>query len=489
MRLNLTLLIAAVVSLSIAISPELRGCPFCTAQSQTLSEEMRAADAVVLARLVKSGTEPDPRPDDAPGYGLADPDTALATFRIEKILRGEDRLIGVEEVEAVYFGKRDTDALFLITGIGEDRPDWTTPLPLSELALDYVQKLDGLPEKGADRLVFFQDFLRCDDPMLMQDAYDEFARAPYADVLDLKDHMKHDQLVEWIRDVELSPSRRRLFFTMLGVCGTRDDVPLLEHFLRPALEPLQLMMVMAGVSSLQVHQGLVVPPLVSMTENYERLKQQGMDALIACYLNLKGADGLPLIEELFLRDPDGDYKNAYSAIMALRFHGEETDVLPRERLLETIRLVLDNPTFADQVILDLSRWEDWSVLDRLVGMFKTSKENDYARQPIVQYLLVAAEQGGELAERATAAIQELESVDPDTVSRAEPDGVHDGGTAEEEGGRSAAGGSEFSVCSRGRPRSGGRGDHCRCCHGSQRNIQRCHHSRAVGRPGDPGCRD
>ena len=100
--------------------------------------------------------------------------------------------------------------------------------------------------------------------------------------------------------------------------------------------------------------------------------------------------------------------------MALRFHGdEETGVVPRERLLDSMRLLLDNPDFADQVILDLSRWEDWSVLDRLVEMFKTSDKNGYVRQPVVTYLTVASEQPGDVGTRATAALAELEELDPE----------------------------------------------------------------------------
>ena len=64
--------------------------------------------------------------------------------------------------------------------------------------------------------------------MLAQDAYDEFARAPYAEVHELKGHMVHDKLVEWIKSPDVNPSRRRLYLTMLGVCGGEHDLPMLE---------------------------------------------------------------------------------------------------------------------------------------------------------------------------------------------------------------------------------------------------------------------
>jgi hypothetical protein len=120
-----------------------------------------------------------------------------------------------------------------------------------------------------------------------------------------------------------------------------------------------------------------------------------------------------------LKNPDTEYTYIYSTIMALRFHGEEpSSKLPRERLLASMRLLLDNPEFADQVIPDLARWEDWSVLDRLVAMFKSSDKNGYVRQPVVTYLTVASEQPGELGERAQTALTELEQLDPEGVKQA-----------------------------------------------------------------------
>jgi hypothetical protein len=83
-----------------------------------------------------------------------------------------------------------------------------------------------------------------------------------------------------------------------------------------------------------------------------------------------------------------------------------------------MRLLLDNPDFADQVPIDLSRWNDWSVLDRLVEMYKRSDKNAYIRQPVVSYLTVASEQPGDVGKRATTALEELEKLDPDGVKQA-----------------------------------------------------------------------
>jgi hypothetical protein len=38
--------------------------------------------------------------------------------------------------------------------------------------------------------------------------------------------------------------------------------------------------------------------------------------------------------------------------------------------------MLDRPAWADQIIADLARWEDWSVMERLVQMFKDAESKD-----------------------------------------------------------------------------------------------------------------
>jgi hypothetical protein len=159
--------------------------------------------------------------------------------------------------------------------------------------------------------------------------------------------------------------------------------------------------------------------LETMIRSDDRQLKQGLDALIGCYLTLNGPDGLPLIEDLFLKNKKAEYTDTYSAVMALRFHGQETDVIPKDRLLVSMRHLLDHPELADQIIPDLARWEDWSVMDRLVELFKNADEKSrWVRIPVIRYLQAAVAQEGEVGKRAQAYMTELEKVDPETVERA-----------------------------------------------------------------------
>jgi hypothetical protein len=399
--------------------PQAAACPFCSAAMQTLGQEIASADGAVIAQLV----EPMPAAAIASstGVAVADPTTASAKFRIVKVLRGEEKIGDAKELDVVYFGDDPPEKKFLITGLAAITPDkieWTTPVPLTDRAVAYVEKLLTLPVEGVDRLRFFQEHLEDEDPLLAQDSYDEFARAPYADVIALGPHMKREKLIGWINDPTVGASGRRLYLTMLGVCGKPEDVPMLEKLLNYDYQQMKPAIAAAigvtGAGGLSPAAGMVD----EMVHADERRKKESLDALIACYLKLKGPEGLELVNARFLGNPTVEYKHLHSAIMALRFHGEETDVLPREKLLASMRLALDHKEFADQVIPDLTRWEDWDVMPRLVTMFKESPKDDWIRQPVASFVLVAAEQPGDVGEKAKATIAELEALDKETVDRA-----------------------------------------------------------------------
>jgi hypothetical protein len=143
--------------------------------------------------------------------------------------------------------------------------------------------------------------------------------------------------------------------------------------------------------------------------------RSGLDALIACYVALKGPEALELVDRLFLdrKGRDVPFTETYAAVMALRFLGEESDLVPRDRVLASLRLLLEEPKLADLVIADLARWQDWSAVDRLVTLFKEAQaDNIFVREPIVNYLRACP------LPEAAAAITELEAIDPEAVRRA-----------------------------------------------------------------------
>ncbi len=361
------LTVVAILGL-MAITPAARACPFCSAVSQTFSEEIGSMDVVVVARLLdQPATSEDPN------------DSGTARFRITEVIKGAPHLGKQQTLETVYFGQAAEGEQFLIMAVDPPKLAWSTPLRISDRGVDYVQKIMKLPKSGVERLEFFQRHLEDKEDLLARDAYDEFAKAPYETVIALKEKMDHDQLVRWVKDTDIPASRRRLYLTMLGVCGKPSDLPMLEELLT----------------------------------SDDRKAKAGLDALVACYLTLRGAEGLPLVEKLFLGNKDAEYADTYATIMALRFHGTETDVIPRERILKSLHLMLERPKLADLVIPDLARWEDWSQMERLVTLFKEADdESSWVRVPVINYLRACP------LPKAESYIKELEQVDPAAVKRA-----------------------------------------------------------------------
>ena len=120
-----------------------------------------------------------------------------------------------------------------------------------------------------------------------------------------------------------------------------------------------------------------------------------------------------MIEDLFIRNKKSEYADTYAAVMALRFHGTESDVIPRERILVSMRYMLERPQLADLVIPDLSRWEDWSQIDRMVKLFKDAdEETSWVRVPVINYLRQCP------LPKAKNQIKALEKIDPAAVKRA-----------------------------------------------------------------------
>ena len=369
-----SLLVILLVSVFVSAATVARACPFCSAVAQTFSEEMVSMDAVVLGKLLK--LPPAPKPGAAPAD---DEEVPKAVFEVVTVLKGKELVGKTRTVETIYFGEGKVGSLFLIMGVDPPELMWSTPLKVTPRGQDYIAKLPTLPAAGVKRLEFFQNYLEDEDEMLARDAYDEFAKSPYAAVKQLKSEMKHDQIIDWIKDPDVPASRRRLYLTMLGVCGTAQDLSLLE----------------------------------TMLKSDDRKMKAGLDAMIACYLTLKGQAGVTLVEELFLKNDKSEYADTYAAIMALRFHGTEADIVPKARLLKALHHMLERPQLADLVIPDLARWEDWSQMDRLVKLFKDADDKtSWVRVPVINYLRACP------LPAAKEKIKELEKVDPAAVKRA-----------------------------------------------------------------------
>lgn len=343
-------------------------CPFCSTVNNTLAEQLKLNDLVVIGTLTA-----DP---EIPGEVGEPP---RRRFEVKRIFKGENFISNGTSFTTGLIGKHAPGSDFLCWGIGPPIIAWDKAIASHARIERYLQDIQALPEKSAQRLIFFLDYFEDPLQLLATDAYDEFAIASYADLKAIKDHMPRQRVLDFLSDPEIEENRRRLYYTMIGICGTTDDIPFLEKLITKG----------------------------PIAEN------KGLDALVACYLCLKGADGLPLIEKEFLATKDVEFAKVHQVIAALRFHGTEVSIVNRQQLLVTMRKLLKQPKLADIVIPDLARWEDWSVLDQLVSMFKDStSSSSWIRVPIFKYLSVCP------LPAAKQHLDELKLLDPGAYQRA-----------------------------------------------------------------------
>ncbi len=304
--------------------------------------------------------------------------TGEVMLKINRVIKGDEHVKVGQAVSVVYFGEVPAGRRFMLSGVNPSDMQWSA-MPLTEESEQYVITVTSMPDDALERLKYFQQFLQSDDSMLRRDSYDEFAITPYPVIQSLKPFMDREQLIRWVQDAEMPADRKRLYYTMLGVCGQEEDAEFLKK----------------------------------MITSSQASSRAGLDALVACYLMLAGEQGLPLVNEQFLANAQSPYADTYSAIMSLRFHGTEADKIPRSELVKSLHLVLDRKDLADLVIPDLARWGDWSQIDRLVQLFiDADADNNWVRVPVINYLRACP------LPEAEAALEKLREIDPESVRRA-----------------------------------------------------------------------
>lgn len=337
-------------------------CPLCPAISAlTIAEDIRQMDFAAVVQLTQKGSQPN----------------QASKFSAVRVIKGKKWFPDQFEIESIYSGKAAIGDRFFVTGIDKKNPSWNTPTPVSQAAEKYIGQVFNLPGDPLQRLNFFKKHLEHPDNFIALDAYDEFARAPYDDILAIKAHLDRRQIIQWLQSKKVPDARRRLFFMLLGVCGTKDDVPIVKTIL----------------------------------EDYLENKRTGLDAAIACFLTLAKDAGLTQIQKSLFRFPDRDFSQQYAAISALRFHGTEADVLSKAQIIKVFRSLLDRPRLAELVIPDLARWEDWDSSKEMITVFK---ENDIqsVRIAVINFFRVCP------LPSAKTTLRELNEVDPISFQRA-----------------------------------------------------------------------
>jgi hypothetical protein len=332
------------------------------------------------------------------------------TFSVVEVARGpRDVVKKNDQIKISQFRTGRKGDLFLLFGKQNKEMEWRTQLEITETTYQYIVQAPSLKSPTTKRLEYFVKFLESSDQLVSIDAYGEFANAPYEDIVQVKHKLDRAKIAKWVADPETVPNRLPLYCLLLGLCGNDDDAKVMEKKINEQTQDFRL----------------------------------GIDGLISGYLLLTGEKGLATIDQGKLRDKKAPFSETYAAMQALRFmwtYGNGR--IPKERLRQSMRELLDRPELADLVVADLARWEDWSVQQRLMNLYG---QGEYSipsiKRAIVRYLLTAAKVQPPKADetkkddstatkskpdelpasalQARANLEKLKELDPKTVKEAE----------------------------------------------------------------------
>lgn len=368
-----TLTLAGLILLS-GVVPAV-ACPFCSAPSLTLSEQMEQAD-VVLQVAWKESTKG------------SEGEAGVTSYEIVKIVKAPKGMLKVgETIDLPAYRASTKGAKFLLTGTQAVAIEWATPLEISDAAFDYIVHAPSPSLEYSKRLTYFVKYLEADDDLVATDAYGEFANAPYEEIEKIGDNIPREKVREWIASKETVPTRLGLYGLLLGLSGNDDDAALM---LKKINEP---------------------------TKDF----RLGIDGIMSGYLMISGSEGLKILELFKLKDKDVPFSETYAAMQALRFMWKYVPgKISEDRLRQSMRLLLDRPELADLVIADLARWEDWEVVDKLLVMYD---DEDYSipsiKRAIIRFLREATRQAENVAGdppayavKASAALERIQKEDP-----------------------------------------------------------------------------
>ena len=306
-------------------------------------------------------------------------------FEIVRVLKGDQQLKSGIRFHTDVARHLLDNPLMLITG-GEktvdDKPAivWDLPMGVGAQDANELALLVDFKPSGTARLKHFQTLLEHPTELIARNAHLEFAVASDADLIGLKDQMRHDQLVAWVKDLEVVDARKHLYLSMLAVCNEAADAVWIEEMLK----------------NKNLREGSILP------------------SLIWTYLSIQGPEGLPLINDLFLRKDSVTYLEVMHAATALRHMSRlESTKISKKQFIASFRLVLDRPRMADMVVRDLVDLEDWESLEKLSRLYKDAPIDEaWVRVPAIMFAKKCPRP------ESKEVLEMFEKIDPDAFERA-----------------------------------------------------------------------
>jgi hypothetical protein len=231
-------------------------------------------------------------------------------------------------------------------------------VPEDSKIAEYLKGAIELKDKDMPtRLLYFFKNFDSPDWAISGDAFQEFSNAEYKDVRAAAAKMDPDHLLKMLKDPNTSLARLGLLGLLLGHCGK-------------------------GESHARALREFMDDPKVKQAT--------GLDGLLAGYILLDPKAGMDYVRAL-IKDTKEDFLIRYAALRAMRFFWEyREDVLPKAKIVDAVKPLLDQPDIVDLAVEDLRKWQQWDLAGQVIPLFdRPTHDVSIIQRSIIKFALSA----------------------------------------------------------------------------------------------------
>ncbi|MFT3882303.1 MAG: hypothetical protein QM703_21955 [Gemmatales bacterium] len=354
MRVFKQCMIVALVALFGAVNASaVEYCPFCPVQGQTLVKEVQQA------RFVLYGVPSNPQiKRDAEGREYSTTDfTIEEVVKTDPFLKNRKTLILPRYIPSSAAG---VEKMLVFCDLSNEQPDtYLTMTVKNDEVIKYLKEAMKVDEKNVSkRLLFYFNYLDHFDSEVASDAYKEFARADYAEVVKLvKDHGNAEmrkRLQTWLKDPNTAIYRYGLFGLMLGLCGKSEDG---EVFLNLLNDP-------------------------------DKSLISGIDGILAGYILVDQTNGWKYTKSLIMSN-SSDFAKRHAGLRTIRFLWDtHMGHIPQDELLAAMEQFISQGDIADMAIDDLRKWKQWKFTGKILEQSKRDTHiGGLVQRAVLRYML------------------------------------------------------------------------------------------------------
>lgn len=316
------------------------------------------------------------------------------TYRVVDVAKSKGSTIKTGDFIVLKGSTINTAGTLYSLSAGDLSKGWHRPGEVNAAVWQYVKALPPPPteeSETAERAMWFVPYLEHEEPGIAQDAYQEVSRLSYPDLKLVAAKISREQLRQWITARRAQESDIGTYSLCLASYRNKEDTKFFREI------------------------------IVDLKGDGSDTYRMGINGVMCGYVICGGETALGEIDELRLRatsftNANGEsnelpFSETYAGIEMLRLlWNEEQEVVSKDRLKQSMRILLDRPTLADLAVGYLSRWEDWASSPRVMRLFDESNDINGTKRAVVRYFMTCVKVTDAESREHVAAKQHLETL-------------------------------------------------------------------------------